>query len=187
VRSAIGVLRRLDWSAVDRIYDELAAEARGALMAAGCKADEIRFQFGADLRYAGQQHEIAVALAQDPREHHDVALIAGAFETAYLAHYGVAPSHVDVELVSWRLVAQGPAEPVVTIPPASGAPAGPKTTRTVHLWPDAPVPVYDRGAVVIGQTVNGPVLIEERETTIVILPGWQATTDHLGCIIATRT
>jgi N-methylhydantoinase A len=29
------------------------------------------------------------------------------------------------------------------------------------------------------------VIIEERETTIIILPGWTATVDDFGCIVAT--
>jgi len=186
VRSAIGILRELNWGEVDRIYDELTAEARDALVAAGCVADEIVFSFGADLRYAGQQHEIAITLAEDPRKHHDVGIIASTFETAYLAHYGVAPSHVDIEIVNWRLVAQGPAMEVVTIPPPQGKAAAPKGQRCVHLWPDAPVAVYDRNALTLDQSIAGPALIEERETTIVILPGWKATVDRLGCIVAAR-
>ena len=37
-----------------------------------------------------------------------------------------------------------------------------------------------------GQSVKGPAIIEERETTIVILPGWTATVDQIGCIFATQ-
>jgi len=187
VRSAIGILRELNWAEVDRIYDELTSEARDALVAAGCRQDEIVYRFGADLRYAGQQHEIAISMPEDPRKHHDVGTIAKLFETAYLAHYGVAPSHVDIEIVNWRLIAQGPAIDVVTISPNKQTAAAPKGKRHVPLWPDAAVPVYDRGALALDQKIAGPALIEERETTIVILPGWQATVDRLGCIVATRS
>ena len=103
-----------------------------------------------------------------------------------LAHYGVAPSHVDIEIVNWRLVSQGPAKEVITIAPSVGEMASPKGKRGVLLWPDAPVDVYDRQSLALGQAVEGPVLIEERETTIVIPPGWKATVDRFGCIVATR-
>ena len=186
VRSAVGILCELNWADADRIYDELTTEACGALVAAGCKAEEIVYSFGADLRYAGQQHEIAIALPGDPRETHDVNVITEVFETAYLAHYGVAPSHVDIEIVNWRLVSQGPAKEVITIGPSAGRMASPKGKRDVQLWPRTPVNVYDRQFLALGQTVEGPVLIEERETTIVIPPGWKATVDRLGCIVATR-
>ena len=186
VRSAIGILRELNWNEVDRIYDELMAEAKDALLAAGCVSDEIVFGFGADLRYAGQQNEIAVGLTEDPRTHHDVGAIMKVFEGAYLALYGVAPSHVDIEIVNWRLVAQGRTIDVGTQGPAPGLSAGPNMSRRVHLWRESSVPVYERKALVLDQAIKGPALIEERETTIVILPGWQAKVDRFGCIVATR-
>ena len=37
-----------------------------------------------------------------------------------------------------------------------------------------------------GQSIAGPALIEERETTTVILPGWSATVHATGCVIAER-
>jgi len=37
-----------------------------------------------------------------------------------------------------------------------------------------------------GQSIDGPAIIEERETTIIILPGWRATVDKTGCIMATK-
>ena len=47
------------------------------------------------------------------------------------------------------------------------------------------VPVYDRASLAKAQKIDGPVIIEERETTIIVLPGWQATVDDFGCIVAT--
>ena len=37
-----------------------------------------------------------------------------------------------------------------------------------------------------GQSVNGPAIIEERETTTVIPPDWTATVDKIGCIFARK-
>ena len=37
-----------------------------------------------------------------------------------------------------------------------------------------------------GQTIAGPAIIEERETTTALPPGWSATIDALGCIVATK-
>jgi hypothetical protein len=35
----------------------------------------------------------------------------------------------------------------------------------------------------VGQCVAGPALIEERETTTLILPGWTARMDASGCLL----
>ncbi|MGG2362128.1 hypothetical protein ACE4Z5_24460, partial [Salmonella enterica] len=47
-------------------------------------------------------------------------------------------------------------------------------------------PVYDRTDLAVGQAVPGPVIIEERETTTAIPPGWTATIDTFGCIVARK-
>ena len=47
------------------------------------------------------------------------------------------------------------------------------------------MPVVQRSALAAGQTIDGPAIIEERETTIVIPPHWTATVDSFGCVIAT--
>jgi len=186
VRSVVDTLADLNWDEVDRIYNDLTDEARAALVEAGTRVDEIRFQFGVDLRYSGQQTEIAVTLPEDPRLRRDPKMIADVFSAAYLTYYGVAPSHVPIEIVNWRLVALGPAIPVLTRELERGTPAPPKGQRAVHLWKGRMVPVYDRHKLVLDQVINGPALIEERETTIVVPPGWHAVTDKNGCVIATQ-
>ena len=50
----------------------------------------------------------------------------------------------------------------------------------VHAWSDGlRVPVYDRNKIAPGQSVKGPAIIEERETTTVIPPDWTATVDKI--------
>ena len=66
-------------------------------------------------------------------------------------------------------------------------PGKPKGEREVHAWHDGlRVPVYDRSTLAAGQTVKGPAIIEERETTTVIPPHWTATVDKIGCICARK-
>jgi N-methylhydantoinase A len=56
-----------------------------------------------------------------------------------------------------------------------------------HVWPDAGhAAVYDRSDLASGQTIEGPAIVEERETTIVIPPQWSATVNAIGCVVATR-
>jgi N-methylhydantoinase A len=58
----------------------------------------------------------------------------------------------------------------------------------VPLWPAAgPAKVYARASLGRGQPLAGPALIEERETTIVLPPGWTAVVDDSGCITAKRS
>jgi N-methylhydantoinase A len=187
VRSALRRLDGLDWQETDRLLTEMSAEGLAALEAAGCRRAAIELRFGADLRYAGQQNEVGVFFDFDPRSRRDSQAVRAVFEAAYKAQYGVNPAHVAIEVVNWRVSAQGP-EPALSLAQRSTTQAGnPKSARAVPLWPNAGrVPVYDRNALGVGQCLSGPVIIEERETTIVILPNWAAALDAMGSIVATR-
>ena len=187
VRSAPGKLDALDWGDVDRLLGEMTGEGLAALDEAGCAPDTVTLIFGADLRYFGQQNEVPITFAHDPRDGRDIDMIRQIFEAAYLAQYGVNPSHVPIEIVSWRLTVRGPdiaIENQASLPVEWGQP---KANRMVLLWPQlGPTLVYDRNMLAAGQVVAGPAIIEERETTIVILPDWDAQVDPIGCIIAKR-
>jgi len=185
VRSCLGRLEALDWQEVNLLLDEMVAEAMDALDQAGCGQDSVRLIFGADLRYFGQQNELGIVFAGDPRQHRDIAAIQADFEAAYFAQYGVNPSHVSLEIVNWRLTAVGPDIDFGGTRPAASEQGKAKRERLTTLWPDVgPVPVYERSTLAIGQIIPGPALIEERETTIVLPPNWDAAINELGCIVA---
>jgi N-methylhydantoinase A len=187
VRSAPGKLDELDWTIVDKVLTEMTDEGMAALTDAGCDPKTVRMTFGADLRYFGQQNEVTITLTHDPRIGHNVQMVRDTFEKAYFAQYGINPSHVPIEIVSWRLTASGPDVGAKTVDKLPGEWGKPKAHRPVLLWPEmGDVPVYDRDTLAAGQKIAGPAIIEERETTIVILPDWDATVDSIGCVVAER-
>jgi N-methylhydantoinase A len=187
VRSDLVRVTDLDWDRVDRILAELVREASAALTAAGCSESSVKLIFGADLRYFGQQSELTVAFDADPRSHRDPDRIVRGYEEAYRKLYGVNPSHVPIELVTWRVTARGPVIPFSRAAALPETPGRPKGARPVHAWTEGEqTPVYDRAALAAGQAVAGPAIIEERETTTAIPPEWTASVDGIGCIIARK-
>jgi N-methylhydantoinase A len=94
---------------------------------------------------------------------------------------------VDIEIVSWRLVATGPLASRDSKIDLKREPAKPIRTRSARFnGDDVQAPVYARRELAQGQSIDGPAIIEERETTIIILPGWRAKVDKTGCIMATK-
>jgi N-methylhydantoinase A len=187
VRSDLSKLTELDWSRAGRILDSMVEEAREALEEAGCAADKVTLIFGADLRYFGQQNELTVTFDHDPRSTHSTDAIASVFEEAYRKLYGVNPSHVPVELVTWRLTARGPTVSSGGAAALAKSPGKPRSCRAVPLWRETgEVDVYARRDLSAGQVIPGPAIIEERETTTAIPPGWTAEVDQFGCIVARR-
>jgi N-methylhydantoinase A len=89
--------------------------------------------------------------------------------------------------VSWRLIASGPSAARDTASVLSATQAKANSTRTAHFnGADVATPVYQRRELAKDQSIAGPAIIEERETTIIILPGWRATVHATGCIMASK-
>jgi len=186
-QGALARLSALDWDVVDNIVSQLVDGARKGLASAGCNGSDIQFQFGADMRYFGQQNEVSVMLDADPRSRHDTAWLRRAFEQAYERLYSFRLPEVDVEAVIWRLIATGPVASRDSVPDFNSNPDRRATRRKARFnGGDVETPVYARRDLVLDQTVDGPAIIEERETTIIILPGWRATVDRTGCIMAVK-
>jgi N-methylhydantoinase A len=187
VRSALAHLDAMDWNVVDGLVREMIEEAMEALAEAGVAAGDVRLKIGADLRYTGQQNEVGVTFEADPISARDAEAIRRTFESAYFAQYGVNPSHVPIEIVSWRLTAQGPEDRAGGAKGPDEGEGRPTRELQIPLWSDpAPTRVYARASLGRGQSLSGPALVEERETTIVLPPGWDAVVDETGCITAKR-
>src|SRR4051794_9362854 len=186
-RGALARLSSLDWAQVKAVVDELEADARAGLASAGCRPADITLRFGADIRYFGQQNEVTTWCDSDPRQKPDAAWLRGLFEDEYDKLYHLRLPEVDVEVVSWRLIASGPSAARETSSALSSAPAKAKVSRTAHFnGADIDTPVYQRRDLARDQAIKGPAIIEERETTIIILPGWTAKVHATGSIMATK-
>jgi N-methylhydantoinase A len=139
------------------------------------------------MRYFGQQNEVTIWCDADPRERKNADWLRALFENEYEKLYHLRLPDLDVEVVSWRLIASGPSASRDSAPTLGSTAAKPKMTRKAHFdGANVETPVYARGDLAGGQSIVGPAIIEERETTIIILPGWKAKVDATGCIMASR-
>jgi N-methylhydantoinase A len=117
-----------------------------------------------------------------------VALLA-AFEAAYNALYTEVQEGRAVETLNWRLTVSGP-RPQVHIETAATqrVPAQAKGERPVYFPSGGfrPTPVYDRYTLPVGTRVVGPAIVEERECTLVIAPGFTAEVDRFANLMMRR-
>jgi N-methylhydantoinase A len=188
VRTLPGALDALAWDAVARAIGDMEAEGR-AVLGRTIPAPEIRFRRFADMRYRKQGYEIRVPIPSGPLDASRRDEIQWSFETAYRAIYGHTVRDAPIEAVSWRVVAQGP-RPTLRLPTSAGAGRDPrgarKGARQVYL-PDtrgyAEIPVYDRYALGAGTTLQGPAVIEERESTVVVCATARIRVDDASNVI----
>jgi N-methylhydantoinase A len=181
-------LDAIDPAAREAMLDELRAEGRRVLAAAG-SGGEVRFRYGVDARYAGQGNEVTVWVGEGDQFPADPGAVLAAFEAEYARIFGLTIPDVPIEVVTWRLSVSGDAGAADPKPTAAGAGTSPIGTRPVvfaRRSAAVDTPVYRRAELAAGAGFDGPAIVEERETTAVIRPGWHVTVSEDGNLIATR-
>jgi len=135
----------------------------------------------AGMRYRGQSYEVNVPVGA-LRGADDVALLARAFHAAHRRRYGHMAEGEAVEIVNFQVTGVGaiPRPPAQKFPFRDGSPPQPAAKRPAHFAAaaPAPVPVFRRPALAPGATIEGPAIIEEKTSTIVLYPGQIAQVDE---------
>ena len=173
VRSAYSRLDQLDWQFANSLLDEMAEEGRKVLERSGLSAATITYQRTADMRYVGQGHEVSVALPTGKLAAQDLLQIAAAFEETYRSLYGRKGPDVPLEVINWRVVASGP-RPEMTwnLPRGASRQANARKGSRPAYFPEhgqyVETAVYDRYVFRPGMTFDGPAIVEERESTLII-------------------
>ncbi len=182
VRSFLSQLDLVDWAHVNQVLDDMAAQGDAILARSGVSADERRVSRQADVRYAGQGHEIRIDLPDGLLGPHHLPAIRETFEIVYRSLFGRTGPDVPLEGVSWRVLASGP-RPFLRLNarPSAESKNALKGQRPVYFpeWQEhRPTNVYDRYLLVSGAELEGPAIVEERESTTVIGPGARIQIDE---------
>jgi N-methylhydantoinase A len=187
VRSSLSRLSSMNWQDVERLYDEMEREGREALIRAGARDSAITLSYSADMRYLGQHYELPVTLDARPSAMGGTRVLRDGFEREYRNRYTLIQEAVDIEIVTWRLAAVAATTADAQLPRAAKGRMNTADRRRVTLWGDGwDVRSLPRSDFAHDGAIKGPLILEERETTLVIPPGWTAAPGPFGCVIATR-
>jgi len=189
VLSALGLLaseRRRDTartvllSGEELTGDRVAAAVSELRQSIGAGLEEATAETTYELRYSGQAFELAIPGPDRP----DPAELAERFSAEHERRYGYRDPDAEIELVDIRvaLVVPGPT------PEPRAAPTGALTEATRRArfggeWVETRVL---RGEPPAGTSTEGPCVLELPEATLVLPPGWNATVDDHGTIVAAR-
>jgi len=176
----------IDAALVTSAYASLAAEAWASLAAEGIAPDTVTLSRLADLRYAGQAYELTVRVADDDV---DIESLTRDFVAEHVKTYGHGSPDDPVDLVSIRLLARVHRRGAATGIAAAGyrgstGIGGAGEARRAYFGPSVglvDVPVIDRAALA-GARVEGPLFLDEYDSTTVVPPGCRATLDAFGSI-----
>jgi N-methylhydantoinase A len=159
---------------VEPLFAELESEGAAILAASG--VEHIVHERSIDMRYVGQGFEVTVPVApgEDLRE---------AFEAAYVRTHGRKGPDVPIEAITWRVLTRGP-DPDLRLVAAAGDGDALKGTRAVYFDDGfVETPIYNRYRMGPGTRIDGPAIVEERESTSVVGPGATARVADDGSLI----
>jgi N-methylhydantoinase A len=136
-----------------------------------------------DMRYAGQNYEIAVALPPGPVGPATVDALARGFAASHRRLYGFATDEDPVQLVTFRVEATGVVDKARLVAQAeagAGATGAIREPREVWLAETerfTSCPVYERERLKPGNRFAGPAIVEQMDATTLVLPGMSARVD----------
>ena len=149
-------------------------------------SSDIISEFKVYMRYTGQGWEIPISLTAEQAMSPDADTFIKLFEADYSALFGRTVDGMDVEITVWSVNATTPPEQVAQIALASdtGAAtvAGQRDLFDQALAAVTDAQVVPRDDMKTGQTVQGPAVVTEDETTIIVPSSRQATAQPDGTI-----
>ena len=189
VRSAYQVVSAFNPDTANRVLEEMRDEA-AAIVARGAPGAPTREHRSAYMRYLGQGHEVVVPLPNRTWAREDTAIIREAFETAYETLYGRIIPKLDLEIVSWSVGVSAQPEAVAPVDLPAPAAAPPARGGRPVLDPGSghvvEAALYRRADFTPGARIDGPALIVETDTTVVVSAAFTAAVDALGAIVLDR-
>ncbi len=188
VKTVNSLLTDLDCGRLETELRNVAGELQALLAQAGVAFIETETIYELDMLYVGQTHTVAGTLTI-PDSGLQQSDIITAFEESYRARFGRLLENIPIRVMNYRVVAIGKRPPfdMRVLGPAHSAAAsacivGQRDVYCEGAWHHAPV--YDRLSLAIDETVTGPCLLEQPDTTIFIDPGLRGRVDsHWNLII----
>ncbi|MFC6672240.1 hypothetical protein [Marinobacterium aestuariivivens] len=183
---------RVDLATLNTRFESLESQGVEHLEADGFARDDISISRSTEMRYVGQIHECSVELETGTLTPEKIEALLAAFHRRHEELYTYAEPHNPVELVNIESTLTGHvSKPPVRQLTARGCTI--KDALTEHrpmlfdgegLWVETPV--YSGERLDPGIAIEGPAVVEEPTTNIVVRPGWTLVLEPNNCYRITR-
>ncbi|MBK5232156.1 MAG: hydantoinase/oxoprolinase family protein [Thermoleophilia bacterium] len=163
-------------------FDHLLAKARVDISAE--ELTEVEMSTSIDMRYLGQWHELEMNLEPGG----DLLEAAARFESEHMELWGHTRPEEPIEFTAIRVRALSRMPKPVMNEQEPVAGTEPKAHREVTFFRGSPsqVPVYERTDLGRDWSVEGPVIVEEPQTTTIVPDGLRLSIGNLGELVVER-
>jgi len=170
---------------INRIYETLEGKAREDFLKEGFEKPPL-IQRTAEMRYLGQNWELEVGMPGEPIDAQAVQAARDSFDKEHAKHFGWHISGEKFEFVNFKVVAVG--QKIEVELPKIGTSHSGKPLKVTHVYfkereGRVECPVYWRDELNAESKLEGPMLIGEISSTILVPPACQVEIDRFGNVI----
>jgi N-methylhydantoinase A len=170
---------------VENIYEQLENEIKEALVLEGGSIEQAIIHKSCDMRYVGQAYEINVPFPEysRPMDAQTMKKLCASFHLHHRKRFGHSAEEEPIELVCFRVLGILPVRGTKFLPKKEMRGSPLKGHRRAYFGKEKgfmECPIYDREYMNKDYQVEGPAIIEDPITTIVIYPGHRAEVDSMG-------
>lgn len=175
-----------DPAELEDAFRRIEQDARAQLAKEGVDEADMVFQRSAEMMYHGQWRSLEV---QAPATVASVEELTDAFHAAHEREYNFARPDAPVSLFRVAVKATG-IVPKADLPRHEVKAHRPEPSRHRDVWFDGEshgAGIYDRDGLAAGAQIDGPAVVEQIDSTIVVPPGMRAEIDaYMNILIHTK-
>ena len=161
---------------LNNAFRDMKTVGDGYLERDGIKATARYYRKSIDMRYTGQFHEVELPISEAELSTEEINHIVEDFHKKHEDLYAYRDV-VETEMINVRLAAHGkvvtPARKTMALG-SSDASKHVKGKRDVYFeekYGFVPTAIYDGDRMEVGNIVDGPAIVEQKTTTVVVPPG----------------
>jgi N-methylhydantoinase A/oxoprolinase/acetone carboxylase beta subunit len=180
-------LDEADFHEIERLFRTLEAEGTAIMEKAG-ENDALQYERTLMMRFVGQGAETDLRVENMPFHQWEKVRIRNLFDDAYQKLYGRTYPEAQIEFVTFKVRVSQPERPfyIPKMNPgrhrSSDALKGKRQAYSLKSRGFIPHKVYDRFKLTPGATIDGPAIIEERESTIIMGEDASGRVDEYGFV-----
>uniref|UniRef100_UPI0011779E33 hydantoinase/oxoprolinase family protein n=1 Tax=Candidatus Entotheonella palauensis TaxID=93172 RepID=UPI0011779E33 len=190
VQSSSGLLSNYPVAQFNHHFAELTERAMADVREEGFDADrEVQIRRQVDMRYPHQGYQLAVPCPDSPLREADKPALKREFDALHQRIYGANAAEEDAELVTFRVIVEITVPrlelPEIAVGDGNPSPARQGTRPLYNLDTERfdEAAIYQRTQLRAGDRFDGPAIIEQFDTTTVVLTGQRAEVDRYGNLL----
>lgn len=189
LRTAFEVKGTVNVERVERLFGDMEAELRSLFERDGIGDDAITLLRLGELRYVGQGYELQVGFGDGPTTAGSLDEVWQAFHAKHREEYGHAFAASPIEVVTLKVRGTGRIDKLERMEEIGERPSptalgdAPCTFRVEASLKSFDTPRYRREDLRVDETLDGPAIVLQQDSTTVVPPGWRFGADRFGNLI----